>query len=119
MNFVADEGVDRQIVSRLREARHDVIYIAELEPGIDDSQVLAKARAEGALLITADKDFGELVYRRSELSAGVLLVRLAGLTPQRRADLVVSCVENHGSEMVNAFCVLSAGSFRLRRQLDL
>ena len=63
MNLLADEGVDRQIVALLRQAGHDVLYIAELEPGIADQTVFDKANRLNALLITADKDFGELVFR--------------------------------------------------------
>lgn len=63
MNLLADEGVERQIVERLRQAGHDVWYIAEMEPGIADDVILAQANASQALLITLDKDFGELVYR--------------------------------------------------------
>ncbi len=54
-----DEGVDGPIVHRLRELDHDVTYIAELAPGIDDERVLSKANDAGALLLTSDKDFGE------------------------------------------------------------
>ena len=43
MRFFADEGVDRQIVERLREDRHDVSYVAELSPGIVDQAVLSQA----------------------------------------------------------------------------
>ncbi len=44
MKIVADENVDKQIVDRLRAAGHNVLYIAELDPGIDDDAVLAKSR---------------------------------------------------------------------------
>ena len=73
MRLVADENVDRQIVDRLRAHGHDVLSIAEVEPGIDDDVVLLKARESGALLLTGDKDFGELVFRRRLLSSGVVL----------------------------------------------
>ena len=52
MNLLADEGVERQIVERLRQAGHDVCYIAEMEPGIADDVILAQANASQALLIT-------------------------------------------------------------------
>ena len=61
MNFLADESVDRQIVERLRQDGHLVQYVAEMEPGISDNVVLASANREAALLLTADKDFGEPV----------------------------------------------------------
>ena len=53
MRLVADENVDRQIVDRLRAHGHDVLSIAEVEPGIDDV-VLLKARESGALLLTGE-----------------------------------------------------------------
>ncbi len=60
MNFLADEGVDRQIVDRLRLDGHGVLYIAEMDPGISDDEVLDIANREDALLLTSDKDFGGL-----------------------------------------------------------
>lgn len=63
MNLLADESIDRQIVDRLRLDGHDVFYIAEVEPSINDDQVFDRANAQQALLITADKDFGEIVFR--------------------------------------------------------
>ena len=61
MTFVADEGVDGAIVSKLRES-YQVLYIAEMSPSISDDEVLNQANEVGALLLTEDKDFGELVF---------------------------------------------------------
>jgi predicted nuclease of predicted toxin-antitoxin system len=69
MNLVADEGVDRQIVEQLRQDGHDVAYIAELAPSISDDEVLQQANDRHALLVTADKDFGELVFRLNRVAA--------------------------------------------------
>jgi predicted nuclease of predicted toxin-antitoxin system len=55
-----------------------VLYVAEMDPGISDEKVLAAANDINALLLTTDKDFGELVYRLRRISAGVLLIRLGG-----------------------------------------
>lgn len=115
MNLVADEGVDRPIVERLRADGHSVTYIAELAPSISDDEVLALARDGGELLLTADKDFGELVYRRGQANAGVILIRLAGITPARKAEIVALALQGHGAEMVGAFSVLSPGVVRIRR----
>jgi predicted nuclease of predicted toxin-antitoxin system len=79
VKFVADENVDRQIVDGLRKSGHSVLSIAEMDPGVDDETVLGASRQEGAVLITADKDFGELVFRQGLLHRGTLLLRLAGL----------------------------------------
>lgn len=115
MNFLADESVDRQIVDRLREIGHSVIYVAEIDPSIDDDEVFDRANALGALLITADKDFGEIVFRDRRLSSnGVILVRLAGLSPKRKASIVVETVSRENSRLDGHFSVISPGKFRSR-----
>ena len=63
MNLLADESVDGAIVDRLRADNHAVPYVAEMAPGIDDDTVLQRAMRNGALLLTGDRDFGELVFR--------------------------------------------------------
>ena len=115
MNFLADESVDRQIVERLRQGGHQVWYVAEMEPGISDDAVLDLANQEDALLLTADKDFGELVFRQRRLAPGVVLVRLAGLSPTSKAAIVASAVHLHGAELPHAFTVITPGAIRIRR----
>jgi predicted nuclease of predicted toxin-antitoxin system len=69
---VAEESVDGLVVSRLRHDGHNVVFIAEFDAGIGDIDVLTISRENDALLFTADKDFGDLVFRR-----GLSLRRLA------------------------------------------
>lgn len=95
MKIVADESVDKQIVDRLRSDGHDVVFIAELDPGIDDEAVLLKSRQSDAVLLTADKDFGELVFRQRLLHSGVVLIRLADLETGAKADLVATTFAVH------------------------
>ncbi|MCZ6678519.1 MAG: DUF5615 family PIN-like protein [Candidatus Poribacteria bacterium] len=114
MNLLADESVDKPIVDGLRQDGHNV-YIAELDPSIDDDTVLRRANEAGALLITLDKDFGELVFRQGRVHAGVVLIRLAGLSPQAKARIVSTVFANRGGELLNAFSVISPGTVRVRR----
>jgi hypothetical protein len=79
VDVVADESVLGFIVRALRSDGHVVEYIAETAPGIADPDVLDAANATEAVLLTADKDFGELVIRLRRLSHGVVLYRLADL----------------------------------------
>ena len=116
MKIVADENVDQQIVDRLRSDGHDVLFIAELDPGIDDDAVLRKSRESSAVLLTADKDFGELVFRQHSLHSGVILIRLAGLEPEAKAQLVATAFEEHADELKLGFAVLSKRTFRLRKR---
>ena len=74
--FLANENVAGEIIEDLRAAGIDVAWMTELSPGDGDHVVLAKAYAEQRVLVTFDKDFGELAFRRG-LSAthGVILLR--------------------------------------------
>jgi predicted nuclease of predicted toxin-antitoxin system len=117
MTFLADEGVDRQIVERLRLDGHQVAYVAEMPPGITDEVVLIESRASASVLITADKDFGELVFRQRRASTGVLLIRLWGLGPAMKAAVVSRAIHEHGQELARAFAVLSPGNIRIRREI--
>ena len=114
MNFLADEGVDFSVVQRLRSDGHEVVYVAEMDPGISDEKVLAAANDRNALLLTADKDFGELVHRLHRISAGVVLLRLAGLSPAGKSELVSSVVHDHGEKLIHTFTVVTPGMIRIR-----
>ncbi len=115
MNLVADENIDRGIVERLRRDGHVVDWIAEVSPSVSDEDVLQRATDGGAVLVTEDKDFGELVYRRGLSHAGVLLIRLEGLDNASKAEVVSRAVRDNASDLPGAFAVVSADSVRLRR----
>ena len=113
--FVADENIDSAIIRRLRGAGHDVLWIAESAPGSSDDQVLTIAEQQARVLITGDTDFGEFVFRQGRASAGILLVRLAGLPPERKASIVAEVVSKHTTELPGAFSVVVPGHVRIRR----
>ena len=104
MTFLADEGVDRQIVERLRLDGHEVSYMAEMSPRVMDEVVLRESRNSASVLITADKDFGELIFRQRQASTGVLLVRLFGLGPAMKASMVSAAIQEHGRKITGRIC---------------
>lgn len=113
--LVADEGVDRSIVDALRASGHSVKYFAEAGSGSSDKEVLAAANEAQSLLLTCDKDFGELVYRQRLTSSGVVLIRLDGLSAESKGNIVSQAMKDHVSEMQDAFTVISPGMLRIRR----
>jgi predicted nuclease of predicted toxin-antitoxin system len=116
VNLVANEGVDRPVVERLRQDGHDVVYVAELSPSITDEEVLQQANARSAVLLTADKDFGELVFRQGLVHFGVVLLRLAGLANATKAEIVAEACRERTAELIGAFSVVSPGQIRIRRK---
>lgn len=116
MKFLADENVDKPIVERLRKDGHVVLYVIEMEPSISDDEVIRQANQESALLLTADKDFGELTFRQGRIIYGVVLIRLAGLSPQRKAEVVAVAIQEHADELAQNFAVITPGAVRIRRR---
>lgn len=74
MNFLADESMDQPIVERLRADGHVVLAVIEMEPSLPDEAVLTRANQQEAILLTADKDFGEIVFRQRHREAQQLFV---------------------------------------------
>jgi len=76
MKFLADECCDAGLVAGLRADGHDVSYVLEDRTGISDDEVLRNVYDAGRILLTEDKDFGELVYRLKKPAYGIILMRI-------------------------------------------
>lgn len=118
MNFLADESVDRQIVERLRLEGHSVWYVADTDKGVSNGHVFEMANQKNAVLLTADKDFGELVFHQRLISQGVVLIRLAGLSPAHKEGIVAFAVKDHQPELPQAFSVVTHNAIRIRKRID-
>ena len=114
MKLCANENVPGDCVAALRRSGHDVFWIREGAPGSPDNVVLAIAQSEGRLLITFDKDFGELVYRHgAAASDGVVLFRLRKPSPDFVAKRVTQILESRADWKGN-FSVVDEHSIRMR-----
>ena len=114
--ILADENVVSAIVRRLAADGWDVAWIAEVSPSIDDQDVLDRAVQAGRILVTDDKDFGELVVREGRPHRGVVLFRLAGMPLGDRAELVSRLFAASFAELAGAFTVLDrSGRVRVRK----
>ena len=118
MKFIADENIDKPIIDQLRLDGRDVISIAESRRGATDDSVLCDADAEGAVLITMDKDFGEFVFRQKRVASGIILLRLHGLASSCWPHRVSAVIVQRDQELLSAFTVITPAGVRLRR-LDL
>ena len=114
MRFLADENFPRAAVIALRKSGYDVLWIAEANPGAPDDEVLIECIGTGRILLTLDKDFGELVYRRSLRSDfGIVLFRIAPQTPAEIAALAVAAVGSQPS-WAGYFSVVTGRKIRMR-----
>jgi predicted nuclease of predicted toxin-antitoxin system len=117
MKFVADENIDQPIIARLRKDGHDVYAVTDMLAGIPDEDVLEHANQKGVVLLTADKDFGELIYRDKRYTCGIVLIRLAGLTAREKVEIVAGVINGHTAEPENAFTVISPRNLRIRPRI--
>jgi predicted nuclease of predicted toxin-antitoxin system len=115
MKFLADEGVDRAVVEAIRRAGHDVRWMAEESEGTKDDAVLAAADRDGLILITEDKDFGDLVYRQHLHHRGVVLIRIVGISNIRKGRIVAQAILAHANALTGAFTVIQHSTIRIRR----
>lgn len=115
IQLVADECVDEIAIRMLREAGYLVHYISEESPSIKDIDVLATANKMNCLLLTEDKDFGDLVYRLHLPHCGILLVRLMDKTSEQRAEIIIKTLQQYYSELLGAFAVLDDAKLRIRK----
>lgn len=98
MQFVADENVDPRIIARLRLDGHYIYSIYESNRGLKNGEVLALANQRQAVLITEDKDFGEMLQREGSAAVGVVLVRLPDKTVplEQKVEMVARTIDQCG-----------------------
>jgi predicted nuclease of predicted toxin-antitoxin system len=113
MNFLADESCAGPVIQALREAGHDVVAISEVAAGVADDEVLDRAQREKRVLITEDRDFGELVYARGRSSSGVILVRFPSRARRVKPATVVEAVAKLGTRLQDSFTVVEPGRVRI------
>jgi predicted nuclease of predicted toxin-antitoxin system len=115
MKILADENIESEFIDALREADFDVLSVRESYIGSADDEILQIAVEQKAVILTYDTDFGELVFRFSLKSYGVILLRLSGLSLAEKIDKTILAIREHEAELENAFTVISENSVRIRK----
>ena len=115
LRFVVDESTGRAVSACLRNAGHDVVCVTESTPEARDSDILDMAVRDKRIVVTNDKDFGELVFRSGRHHVGILLLRLADESSENRVRLAALTVERYGAQLVGAFTVVTETAIRIRR----
>ena len=115
MRFLADESGDFTVVRALRTAGHEVLAVAEISPRADDTSIIELTIRENRVLITEDKDFGQLVYANKQASGGVLFIRFPARIRRRLPQAIVDLVNQNGERLIGAFVVVQPGRTRVGR----
>jgi predicted nuclease of predicted toxin-antitoxin system len=115
LRFLADESCDFGVVRALRAEGYDVVALSEITSHTIDSEVIAQAYREKRILLTEDKDFGQLVFASQADSAGVILIRFPGNARKALQETVVKLILERRDEIQNAFVVIQPSHIRVSR----
>ncbi len=115
MKFLVDVGVSNKVEKYLKDDGFDTKCIREIDPRLKDIEIIDIAAKDNRVIITMDKDFGELVFKSSQAHAGVLLLRLENENSNSKVEIVKSILENYSKELNNNFCVFHKGKLRIRK----
>lgn len=118
MNFLADENIETEIVDLLRNSGYEIEYVLEMSPGVGDKEIILQANRSSSILITSDKDFGELVFRQRLIHNGVILIRLHGMPTDKKAEIVLNFLKDYSSKIMNSFSVITKSNIRIRSQIN-
>jgi predicted nuclease of predicted toxin-antitoxin system len=113
MRILANENIPGTVVDALRSRGDDVTWIRTDAPDASDRAVLEIAQRENRLIVTFDKDFGELAYHANlPSSCGIILLRVPATAPESLARRVVSSLESR-SDWVGSFSVFEHDRIRM------
>ena len=113
IKFLADVNMEKPVVDFLAGCGYDVKWIPDYNCEILDKDLLALARKEKRILITNDKDFGELTFLQKKLSVGIILFRVKGQNSDDKVKLMEKVLENHYDKLLNHFTVITLKKFRI------
>ncbi|MEH1891859.1 MAG: DUF5615 family PIN-like protein [Nostoc sp.] len=115
MRFLANENFSLPSVRLLRQAGYDVASVTEDSPGIEDTEVLTHAANEQRVILTFDRDYGELIYRlRLPSPTGVIYLRFRPHTPEEPATLLLNLLQIEGLQFEERFTVVERDQIRQR-----
>jgi predicted nuclease of predicted toxin-antitoxin system len=115
MRFVVDECTGPAVAEWLRREGHDVLSVYEERRGISDDEVLALAVRESRVIVTNDKDFGEMVFRHGSRHRGVILLRLADERASSKISVLSRLLSQYGPRIADGYVVATETGVRFGR----
>ena len=115
MKFLANENFPYPSIIKLRQDGYDVTSILDISPSISDEEVMQIAIAESRTILTFDRDYGELIFRKGyRLQSGVIYFRISDYLPQHPAHLLIEFLK-HNPDFNNFLTVIHKSAIRQRR----
>ncbi len=116
MKFLLDESCDAAVAKVLEEDGHDISKVSQVSKGVTDEEVIKLALEQNRILLTEDKDFGQLVYAAGKETCGVILFRFPSKEREVMARKVIELVNVEKEMLQTSFVVLELDKTRIRRK---
>jgi len=113
MRFLVDECKGPAVAKWLQGLHHDVFSVYDEARGLDDESIIEKANLENYILVTNDKNFGELVFRMRKPHKGVILLRLEDERSEKKIAVLQRVLESYSDKLVNNFIIVTEKTVRI------
>jgi predicted nuclease of predicted toxin-antitoxin system len=118
IKFLMDVGVGKTVDVWLLNHGYNVKSVRDINPRMPDHEILKIAVTEGRMVVTMDKDFGDLVYNSGQPHAGVLLLRLEDADSDEKIKVIEAILGKYSEKICNNFCVYKDGKLRIKIKLE-
>ena len=115
LKFLVDVGVGKKVEHWLTNHGYSIKSVRDINPRMLDKEILEIAVSEKRMVITMDKDFGELVHNSELHHTGILLLRLEEMRSDEKTKIVEKILEQYPDKLLNRFCVFKDGRLRIRK----
>ena len=113
IKFLADVNMEKPLVDYLSGQGYDIKWVPDYNCEMADEDLLKLANEEKRILITNDKDFGELIFLQRRLSYGTILFRVKGQKSQEKVKLMKKVLMGHRNAIINHYIVITKAKIRI------
>ncbi len=113
MRFLVDECTGSKVAQWLRDKNHEVFSVFDEARGMTDDEVLTKASDENWILITNDKDFGEMIFRERRVHHGIIFMRLDDERAANKIQVLEKLIENHAEKFPEQIVTVTETKVRI------
>ncbi len=114
IKFLADVNIEKDIVDFIKKSEYDVLWIPDYNCRLNDDELLKLAKNENRILITNDKDFGELLFLQKKISAGIILKRVKNQDVKQKLYAFKKLLDYYPQKIKNHFIVLTEKRIRIK-----
>lgn len=112
IKFLANVNVEKPLIDFLNEKGFDIKWVTNIDKRMPDDRVCELANSEQRIIITNDKDFGEIVFYQKKIAYGIILLRVKGQKSAEKIVVLDKLLENYQDKIANHFVVLTKTKFR-------